>query len=95
MSKQERELPYEFDLFYDIKTMKQVQNIAEGKPDCSDAEPEDLVTLFNELELEVPECLKSFNAKQTIWILPNGTWLDYEPLKDEHPNARKTVIEKF
>lgn len=96
---QNRELPYEFDLFFDIKTMQEVEDIATGKPHSSDAEPEELLDLFIKYNLDIPDCLKNFKSKkdseQTIWILPNGTWLDYEPLENEYPNVRKVVITKF
>jgi hypothetical protein len=98
MSEKER-LPYSFDLHYDIKYMSEVEDIAKGNPHSSDATPEDLVELFIELELDVPECLHEAKIyvenKQTIWILPDGTWIDYEPLEHEYPNTRKVVISKF
>lgn len=31
------ELPYDFDLLYDIKTMDEVERIAKGEPHCSNA----------------------------------------------------------
>ncbi len=93
------ELPYDFDLLYDIKHMYEVEAIANGGAHASDATPEDLVKLFDDNKLEVPECLKAVKHKldnaQDIWILPNGTWLDYKPLEHEHPEAQKVTIQKF
>jgi len=59
-----RELPYEFDLLYDVKMMYEVESIANGEPSCSDASPEDLVELFIAHKLEMPECLKQFVGKK-------------------------------
>lgn len=93
------ELPYDFDLLYDIKHMSEVESIANGGAHASDATPEDLVKLFVAHDLDVPECLKAVKQKmdneQDIWILPNGAWLDYEPLEHEHPESQKVTIQKF
>ena len=93
------ELPYDFDLLYDIKHMSEIENIASGGAHASNATPEDLVNLFVSNKLDVPQCLKAvkqkMDNKQVIWILPNGTWLDYEPLEHEYPLTRKVVIQKF
>ena len=91
----EYELPYVFDLLWDVKTYEQVERIAKFEPDCSDAEPEDLVELFQQENLELPECLKSFACMQTIWICRDGTWLAYEPLSEEAHKYRKTSIIGF
>jgi hypothetical protein len=61
-----RELPYDFDLHYDVKTMEQVERIAKGEADCSDATPEDLIALFLLHDLPVPACLDDrFDIKDT------------------------------
>lgn len=88
-------LNFQFDLLYDLKMMSEVETIAKGEASHSDASPEDLVELFEQLEEEIPECLSEFKGKQEIWILPDGTWLPYEPLSHEHPEVRKIKIEKF
>lgn len=85
----------QFDLLYDLKFMYEVETIANGEGSHSDASPEDLVDLFNELGVEVPECLSSFTGSTFIWVLPNGHWLSYEPLSHEEPNAQKVKINKF
>tara|TARA_Y100001960_G_scaffold333950_1_gene442673 strand:+ start:173 stop:472 length:300 start_codon:yes stop_codon:yes gene_type:complete len=98
MSKEKR-LPHDFDLHYDIKYMKEVEAVANDEPHASDATPEDLVELFIAHKMEIPECLREtkeyMDNRQTIWILPDGTWLDYEPLTHEHPEFRKVQISKF
>jgi hypothetical protein len=57
------ELPYDFDLLYDIKMMHQVEAIAKGEASHSDASPEDLVELFEELNMKLPECLHHIRDK--------------------------------
>ena len=52
-----RELPYDFDLHWDVKSMEQVERIARGDPDASDATPEDLVAMFLAHDLPIPSCL--------------------------------------
>ena len=65
------DLPYAFDLNWDVKDMDDVKRIAAGKSHCSDADPEDLLALFQDLGLEVPECLEKFKL---IYIHTDGTW---------------------
>lgn len=84
-----RELPYDFDLLWDVKTMEQVERIANYEGDCSEATPEDLVVLFGQCDLPVPECLESFTPIIELWVLPDGEWVDKEPLDC---NARKVRI---
>ena len=88
----ERELPYDFDLLYDVKTYEQIERIANYEGDCSEASPEDLVDLFQQLKMKVPKCLASFAPRITIWVLPDGSWLPYEPLEHEEPEARKVKL---
>lgn len=57
------ELPYIFDLLWDVKTYEQVERIAKFEADCSDADPYDLVELFQKENLEIPKCLKGFVQK--------------------------------
>ena len=59
-----RELPYEFDLLYDIKMMYEIEAVAKGEPSQSDATPENLVDLFIAHKLPIPDCLK--NVKPTL-----------------------------
>ena len=53
-------LPYDFDLHWDVKDMEQVERIAKEEPDCSDADGYDLYNMFVALEMVVPQCLASF-----------------------------------
>jgi hypothetical protein len=66
------ELPYEFDLLYDIKTMDDVEAIAKGLPHHSSdiVSPYELADLFIELGLELPDCLK--NVKREELRLPES-----------------------
>ena len=91
----EYELPYVFDLLWDVKTYEQVERIAKFEADCSGAEPEDLVELFQQENLEIPECLKSFAPVQTIWVCCDGTWIPREPPQKEAHKYRKTRIIGF
>ena len=58
-----RDLPYVFDLLYDVKTMEQVGRIARYEGDCSDATPLDLYELFMQQGMPVPDCLSDCNRK--------------------------------
>lgn len=80
---------------HDIKFMYEVEAIAKGEASHSDASPEDLVDMFEELKETVPDCLSEFRGTTHIWVLPNGSWLPYEPLANEEPNVRKVKINKF
>ena len=73
MSSVDTNLPYDFDLLWDVKTLAEVEIIAAGEGHCSSAKPEDLLALFLDLELEVPECLKPCDL---IFIHTDGTWSD-------------------
>ena len=89
------ELPYIFDLLWDVKTYEQVERIAKFEGDCSDATPCDLVELFQQENLEIPECLKAFAPVETIWVCHDGTWLYNEPLSEEAHKYRKARIRGF
>jgi hypothetical protein len=56
-----------------------------------------LVEPFIANKMEIPECLREtkeyMDNRQTIWILPDGTWIDYEPLEHEYPEVRKVEIQ--
>lgn len=88
-----KELPYTFDLFYDIKTMDDVKKIAYGEPHCSDATPEDLVTLFIDLGLPVPDCLNGVMPNMDIYVYPDGIWEQADEPKQS--TYRKVTIPSF
>ena len=69
-------LPYDFDLHWDVKTMEDVERIANGEGHCSDADGNDLVDLFILHDMEIPECLTENNyfGTEVIHIFPNGVW---------------------
>lgn len=56
------ELPYDFDLYYDIKTMEEVERVFNYEPSSSSASPYDLVRLFKDLGMPLP----SFVDRATI-----------------------------
>jgi len=56
------ELPSVFDLLWDVKTMEQVERISRFEGDCSAASPEDLVELFLQEGMAVPDCLSGFSS---------------------------------
>ena len=90
-----RELPYDFDLVYDIKSMMDIEMIAKGEPHRSDASPSDLVEMFQDLKLPVPKCLEGVLPMMTIWVESNGTWQSYKPLPEEMHKFRETRIRAF
>ena len=99
------ELPYMFDLLWDVKTYEQFERIAKFEGDCSDATPSDLVELFQQENLEMPECLKGFVQKDdtnnvvkkvTFWSSYCAEGItDYEALKEyekEKDGAMSTTV---
>lgn len=60
------ELPYDFDLLWDIKTLDQIERIAKGIPTHSDAIPSDLVKLYKQLNMAIPKCLESAEFDLTL-----------------------------
>ena len=89
-----RQLPYEFDLLYDIKYMYEVEKIANDEPSHSDASASDLVELFIKLRMELPKCLVGTLVKTPVWLCNDGTWSFIEPLFDEQHKYMKAVIMK-
>lgn len=85
----------DFDLLYDVKTMADVETIAKGEAHCSDADPEELATLFKDLKLPLPDCLSEFKGYTTIWVCNDGSWSTIEPLCEEAYKYRKTKISSF
>jgi len=75
---EEHKLPYVFDLFFDVKTMEQVERIARGEGDHSSATPYELYEMFEGQNLPIPECLKVY-TNPYIWIDQTGTWQKEKP----------------
>jgi hypothetical protein len=88
-------LPYDFDLLYDIKTMQEIEAIANDEGSHSDASPDDLVTLFKDNDLPVPDCLSAYHGNTTIWIKDDGTWSALTPEKDNEQEYREVKITAF
>jgi len=59
-----KELPYEFDLLYDIKTWEQLRKVMRGEPDCSDATPMQVYWLLIEYNLPVPVGFSPFTESR-------------------------------
>jgi hypothetical protein len=79
-----------FDLFYDMKTMSDVEKVARGESHCFNTSIEDVVDMFLSLEIELPNCLSQFKGTQTIWLCSNGTWSKEEPtIEDEESHIFK------
>ena len=83
-------LPYVFDLIWDVKTMAQVEVIANLEADCSDASPYDLYELFESEGMDIPKCLEGFKSKY-IWVHENGNWLKDKPLPDEMHGYKRAI----
>jgi len=83
-----QDLPYVFDLLWDIKTMATVEKIAKGITQASAAKPIDLYLLFESEGMVIPECLLECKS-EIIYIEANGTWLTEPPLFEEAHRFRK------
>jgi hypothetical protein len=81
-------LPPIFDLLWEVKTMEQVETIAKGEADCSDAGPHDLYDLFQSQGMDIPNCLEKFKTHY-IWVHQNGHWQVDKPLPDEMRGYRR------
>ncbi len=55
-----KELPYVFDLLYDIKTEEQAIKIAQGFPDCSSARVSEIIELYEQENIPLPPELRNF-----------------------------------
>jgi len=66
MEMKKKRLPYDFDLYYDVKYMYEVEMIAKGEPHCSDADGYDLYKMFSDLGMEIPDCLLEFSASVEV-----------------------------
>ena len=73
-----KDFPREFDLAYDVKTMEQVERIANYEGDCSDAEPAELADLFQKLGMEVPACLTPHIGQSVPALKARIKALEYE-----------------
>jgi hypothetical protein len=91
----ERNLPYEFDLHWDLKTMDDVEKIAKGEAHHSDATIKDLIDLFELMKMSVPDCLNVGYPTETIWLCKDGTWTETEPSSDVVHLYVKTRINTF
>lgn len=90
------ELPYDFDLHWDVKTFEDVEMIAKAEGHCSDATGDDLVDLFELLEMEVPACLAAngHHGTMDIWITTNGLWYPFPPEDLPRDDIKKANIRK-
>ncbi len=50
-------LPYAFDLLYDLKTMKDVEDVAYGRPSRCNVTPRELAKVFLDYNIPIPKCL--------------------------------------
>ena len=94
------ELPYDFDLLWDIKYQYEVEMICEGKPHSSDVTPEELYEMYIQHELEIPEYLAPFaplpaKVLHTVWISTCGSWYTYEPIEGGCLKALVEVTDEF
>jgi len=68
------DLPYDFDLLYDVKDYEDVEAIARGSAHCSSASAQDLVDLFHSMDMEIPECLSYLRPTLVVTLYSDGTW---------------------
>ena len=90
-----KELPYVFDLLFDVKTLEQVERIAKYEGDCSDATPEELRSLFISEGLDLPECLEGVNRTDTEmldWLITNRALVHTQPSLDNNVNLYYFVV---
>ncbi len=79
-------LPYEFDLLYDVKTVEELHCILKGESHCTDAQDWELCELAEIYNIPLPEGYKSPlkpGFPITVWIDDNGCYQDYKPFPGE------------
>ena len=91
-----KKLPYDFDLHWDVKSFEEVERIANGEGHCGDATGDDLVDLFEVLDMEVPACLAENGHYGTmdIWITTNGLWYTFPPEDTPCDSMHKVNVRK-
>jgi len=82
----QNELPPEFDLLWDIKTMEQLHAILFGAMHCTEVELWELEELMCDLSMPLPAgytpTLKA-GFPTTVWIDNNGGYQEYAPTYEE------------
>lgn len=81
-------LPYDFDLFYDIKTLDQAERIIEGHPDRSSAKPIDVFKMFLLHGLELTPTLLKWREEQLPRIIA-----DMEEIYPDYSDDDRFLVE--
>ena len=79
----DKNLHSSFDLLYDMKTMDDVEKVANGESHCFNTSIEEVADTFLSLGIELPNCLSRFKGTETIWLCSDGTWSKDEPTAEE------------
>jgi len=89
-------LPYVFDLLYDIKHLEEVEIIARGEASHSDADPYELLNLFEKEGLEIPKCLLPFKSKKPPYTFKQLEAAIYEYMQSgDQRGPKETLIKNF
>lgn len=93
-------LPYSFDLYWDIKTMEDVEEVANGSFNPSGIDGDDLADEFKKLGLPIPDCLRvnGYLGTREVWLTYEGTWFDAKPsgyLEDQIQKVKVKINSRF
>jgi hypothetical protein len=75
-------LPYDFDLFWDIKTKEQLYDILKGGIHCTEVNDTELLEMMIHHNIPIPkDYILPFKPDfpKEIWIDNNGNYLTYPP----------------
>ena len=89
------ELPYEFDLLYDVKSVEELHLILQGEVHRTGASEGELCELAEKHNILLPEGYTSPlkpGYPTVVWIDGNGCYQDYPPpLEEEYKYQRMRV----
>lgn len=92
------ELPYEFDLLYDVKSVQELHSILKGEPHRTSATIQELCELMDKYNMPIPFG-RGLRLKQkgkfpsVVWIDNNGGYRIFPPCTEERHNFQRMRVE--
>ncbi len=89
------DLPYEFDLLYDVKSIEELYSVFKGELHCTNAENWELEELCKIYAIPLPASYKP-SLKEgfptIVWISNNGYYQNYAPTYEEKHKFQRMKI---
>lgn len=88
-------LPYDFDLFFDIKQINEL--IEKTESNDIDGDEDDLFDLVELHNIVLPDNIKrnKDSFPKVVWIDDNGGYITYAPTKEEEHKYRRMYNKRF